>query len=105
MRYTHAFATSGGDDTAALQDAAPTAETFEGYSNEGKLYNAGFYVRAEYFERVTATATPDQPDVATLYDGADSDDFDASPTTAKMSCDGSANPMTLGYDLDDSGWL
>ncbi len=113
FRYAHGVATSGGNDTATLQDAAATADRFKGAADQSKLYSNDFFLRAKGFDQVVATATSGQGDVATLYDGAGADIFTASPTSAKMSYNGSATHFTqadgfryvhgLAYETDTQG--
>ncbi len=108
-----AFSRAGGLDTANMQDAAATADRLIGTADYAKLRGPGFFTKAIGFDKLTATATPGQADVALLYDDIGSDIFEAGQTTAKMSYNGSAAHFTqadgfryvhgLAYAVDTPG--
>ena len=93
FRYAYAYASTpeGGLDAAYLTDSATTKDRFVGTPGDSKLYGPGFYVRANGFEQVTATATAGggYGDVAALYDSASPDVFEAAPDYATLKYDGS----------------
>ncbi len=102
FRYLQAFATGGGNDEASLS-GSPGDDTLAAYPTYTSLSNTtpgqAFYIRANYFGQVTATATAGGSDIARFYDspGDDVFTFHAAPgnvanvTDAQMSGSGYLN--------------
>ena len=85
------FAYNGGVDTATMQDAADTADELKCKVNYGILSGTGFFTKAIDFEKLTATATPGQADIAKLYDRAGDDLLEGTPTATKLKFDGDSD--------------
>jgi len=93
FRYLWGYATNNGTDTANLHDSPDSRDTFVGDSTYGKLFGPGFWMYANGFEQVNATATVDDgfDDVATLNDSPGADVFEGAPNEGKMKFNGSEN--------------
>jgi len=93
FRYLRGYATNNGTDTANLHDSPDSKDTFVGDSNYAKMFGPGFWMYADGFEQVNATATAGVgfDDVATLNDSPGADVLEATPDEGKLKFGGSEN--------------
>ena len=81
---THAYADNGGEDTATLEGAVGTKDTFEGRPDSSFVEGSNSYSRAWDFEIVNLNAVVGENEMVNLFDSGGDDTFAAGAGSARM---------------------